>query len=190
MSKHDQVSSTNDASIDADKMEIQTRADIGPIKQGRRQLFKSATTVGGVALSTALLPQSWTRPVINSVLLPAHAQTTTPEGDSNPGVERVLNCEVRDDQGALLAEGGNVEFSTPLTITFTLSPAPGVVLAGAQRLICNDIEGPEIAIQADVNGVYVASLKAGSICDNQGAEAIFVDFGGATAKCSWAAFAV
>lgn len=45
---------------------------------GRRRLLKSLT-VGGVAAVTAKsLPNEWTKPVVNGVVLPAHAQTTFP----------------------------------------------------------------------------------------------------------------
>ena len=190
MSKQDQSRSINDKSAQESTVSMQTAPEAGQLMPGRRKLFRSVSTAGGLALSTTLMPQSWVRPVVDSVLLPAHAQTTTPEGSSDSDFVPSVSCEIRDDQNALIAEDGPVEFGTPLTITYTLSPNPGVAVAGGQRLICNNIAGPEIAIQTDVNGVYVVSLKAGSICDNQGEEAIFVDFDGATAKCSWMAFAV
>jgi hypothetical protein len=43
---------------------------------GRRRLFKALAGVGVVAVGAAALPRRWTRPVIDSVLLPAHAQAT------------------------------------------------------------------------------------------------------------------
>ena len=54
----------------------------------RRKLLGSLAVVGGVSA----LPTSWVKPVINSVILPAHAQTsesdpsasTTPTSASNP----------------------------------------------------------------------------------------------------------
>ncbi|KAA3630362.1 MAG: hypothetical protein DWQ08_06360 [Proteobacteria bacterium] len=47
------------------------------MKSNRRRLLK-ALTIGGGAVSAANLPTSWKTPVIESVSLPAHAQTTTP----------------------------------------------------------------------------------------------------------------
>jgi len=46
---------------------------ISPIKQSRRGLLKGV--VGAGALSVAL-PNSWTKPMVKAVLLPAHAQTS------------------------------------------------------------------------------------------------------------------
>lgn len=43
---------------------------------GRRKLLKSALLGGGAAGAYFLAPEQWTRPVIESVTLPAHAQTS------------------------------------------------------------------------------------------------------------------
>ena len=42
----------------------------------RRKLLKTLAAGGGVAVTGGSLPQSWTKPVVNSVLLPVHAVTT------------------------------------------------------------------------------------------------------------------
>ena len=43
-------------------------------ESGRRKLLKA----GGVVASSALVPEKWSKPVIDTVLLPAHAQTSAP----------------------------------------------------------------------------------------------------------------
>lgn len=48
-------------------------ADRARENPNRRRLL---AMTGGSLASAALVPHSWTRPVINSVILPAHAQTT------------------------------------------------------------------------------------------------------------------
>jgi len=40
----------------------------------RRRLVRSLAAGGGALSATALLPNSWTKPVVNTVILPAHAQ--------------------------------------------------------------------------------------------------------------------
>ena len=40
---------------------------------GRRKLLKA----GGVVASSALVPEKWQKPVVDSIMLPAHAQTST-----------------------------------------------------------------------------------------------------------------
>ena len=43
--------------------------------RSRRSLLK-ASGAAGVAASAFLLPNSWTKPVVRAVVVPAHAQTT------------------------------------------------------------------------------------------------------------------
>ncbi len=43
---------------------------------GRRKVLVGGATVGAVAASAVLLPKSWTTPVLRSVVVPAHAETT------------------------------------------------------------------------------------------------------------------
>jgi len=45
----------------------------------RRKTLKTLLVGSGVALAAGkTLPDKWTKPVVDSVILPAHAQTTTP----------------------------------------------------------------------------------------------------------------
>jgi len=45
-------------------------------KPGRRRLLKALAGAGGVFATGALLPERWTRPVVESIIVPAHAQAT------------------------------------------------------------------------------------------------------------------
>ena len=58
------------------------RAEIDPRVTRRRALTH---VVGGSIVSVAALPDSWVRPIIDTVVLPAHAQTSpgTPAGGSS-----------------------------------------------------------------------------------------------------------
>ncbi len=47
----------------------------------RRDLLK-ALTIGGGAVATTQVPSTWSKPVVESVILPAHAQTTESETTS------------------------------------------------------------------------------------------------------------
>ena len=42
---------------------------------GRRMALKAAA-LAGLTGSTALLPDSWTKPILRTIFVPAHAQTT------------------------------------------------------------------------------------------------------------------
>jgi surface protein len=47
------------------------------LPQGRRKLLKSIALGGGAIAVGKTLPESWTKPVIDSVMLPAHGETST-----------------------------------------------------------------------------------------------------------------
>ena len=49
----------------------------------RRKVIGSLAVIGGVSA----LPTSWVKPVVNSVMLPAHAQTSTDTENVSPSVE-------------------------------------------------------------------------------------------------------
>ncbi|MGH1543711.1 MAG: hypothetical protein ACRBHB_25145 [Arenicella sp.] len=44
--------------------------------KARRRVLKAITTTGGITALTPLLPSKWTSPLLNWVVLPAHAQTS------------------------------------------------------------------------------------------------------------------
>ena len=50
----------------------------------RRKLLKSIAAGSGAIVAGKSLPESWSRPVVDSVMLPAHAQTS-PTDPSAPG---------------------------------------------------------------------------------------------------------
>ena len=53
-------------------------------EQGRREVLKGGVVVGGAAVAAALsLPKKWTRPLVEAVIVPAHAQTSP--GAPTPG---------------------------------------------------------------------------------------------------------
>ena len=59
----------------------------------RRKLL-AALGAGGVVTSQTSLPQAWTRPVVETLMLPAHAQTTAPAtgGESRLGADDTGPC--------------------------------------------------------------------------------------------------
>ncbi|MCP3908768.1 MAG: hypothetical protein GY712_12215, partial [Oceanicoccus sp.] len=69
----------------------------------RRKLLKSIAAGSGAVVAGKTLPESWSKPVIDSVMLPAHAETTDGSGDlpitTCPPVtipDSVVNCRDAD----------------------------------------------------------------------------------------------
>ena len=46
---------------------------------GRRKLLKSLVAGGGVWTTTKILPENWHKPVVDSIILPAHAGGSKPK---------------------------------------------------------------------------------------------------------------
>ncbi len=66
----------------------------------RRKLLKSIAAGSGAVVAGKSLPESWSKPVVDSVMLPAHAETT--EADSEGGGIDITNCDdgwVKGDSG-------------------------------------------------------------------------------------------
>jgi len=69
--------------IDTDKQTLSSKESTQQSNSRRRIL--QALTVGGVASSSQFLPEQWSKPVVNSLMLPAHATTTDTTGASSGG---------------------------------------------------------------------------------------------------------
>ena len=52
-------------------------------RHSRRKLLKTIATGSGAVAAGKSLPESWSRPVVDAVMLPAHAETTD-ESISDP----------------------------------------------------------------------------------------------------------
>ena len=61
--------------------------------KARRKLLKSIAAGGGVIVAGKSLPDGWTRPVVDSVMLPAHAQTS-PGGGGGTGICIILHVPI------------------------------------------------------------------------------------------------
>jgi len=51
-------------------------SDQSSITDARRRVIKRLVVAGGAAATSHLLPDRWTKPVVESVLLPAHATSS------------------------------------------------------------------------------------------------------------------
>ena len=96
----------------------------------RRNLLKALAAGGGVAVSVASLPKTWSRPQIDSVLLPAHAQTTDTE-EPPEGSERQCRggCFERTDTTGSVFWDSESETATFFTASGCEGAAPGATAA-------------------------------------------------------------
>ena len=65
--------------------------------QSRRKLLKSVAAASGAIVAGKNLPESWTKPVVNSVLLPVHAQTSGTNIYSSNDVTRSASIDPQSD---------------------------------------------------------------------------------------------
>ncbi len=71
----------------------------------RRKLLKSLVAGSGAVVAGKALPESWTKPVVDSVMLPAHAQTTGTESAAATTYTKTIRVDVPD-----VGKGGNLLF--------------------------------------------------------------------------------
>lgn len=55
----------------------------GTAPSGRRKLLKALLGAGAVATGSNLLPDKWTKPIIDTVILPAHAGFSPDDDDDD-----------------------------------------------------------------------------------------------------------
>ena len=134
---------------------------IGRSKQSRRKMLKSMAVGGGAVVAGKNLPDQWAKPMVDSVLLPAHAQTTTVvcsiSGSASAtqatgpfdGADNGLDSTT--DSFGPFNLGGSYNESAPasdeITITPEFSVTPGVTDAFNLTTVYNgdlDIAGPDI----------------------------------------------
>ena len=95
-------------------------------EESRRKLLKSIAIGSGVVIAGKSLPESWSRPVVDSVMLPAHAETSPaeptdpaepadPAGCSTTPASTTQPLSLTDIPGADLGipDSGNGTFTIP-----------------------------------------------------------------------------
>ncbi len=76
-----------------------------PNQQGRRRILKTAVLGGAAA---AAIPEKWSKPIVNSVMLPAHAETTD-DTDSSPIFPDGFKYSLEDASDTLIPDPASLE---------------------------------------------------------------------------------
>ena len=86
--------------------------------ESRRKLLKSITAGSGAIVAGKSLPESWSRPVVDSVMLPAHAQTST--------TYIIVSCTAESQNGAPPGQAYQTGAEAIINLSATVSPIPPV----------------------------------------------------------------
>lgn len=122
------------------------------MKDKRRELLK-ALTLGGGAVTVANLPANWTKPVVNSVMLPAHAQTTSPSTCSLLLDGCTLTCDTESGSGDF--PGYYMEYTV-----YTLEVVNGCPQVAGEQRSCCEYDGALFSLIPGPNQLLIACIKA------------------------------
>ena len=125
----------------------------------RRKLLGSLAVVGGVSA----MPSTWVKPVINSVVLPAHAQTSATDASSpiSPAVGPVLSLSATSFDVSSVQPGLTLNLASTV-----ISSDPLIASGGIIELTVGSASIPVVAVEIifeDSNGVPQTSPGAGLI---------------------------
>ena len=131
--------------------------------ESRRKLLKSIAAGSGAIVAGKSLPESWSKPVVDSVMLPAHAETSPPSSASCSGLNftYTLTCDAS-------AGGGHIVYGVDDTGTCP------VLTEQAQQIITFPINEDEFVIGFNRNNlginltIYYPSIAASFIEQNCG----------------------
>lgn len=138
-------------------------------KKARRKSIKSLVAVGGAAA----LPGTWYKPVVASVMLPAHATTTvelpsplrlTQEGDSMIAC-LVPGCEMGNDPAQDFVRLFNTSASS-VTVTGATSTNPSHTISvpfGSFPLVINGLSSSCGFMVTDTSALCGSEVNAGTI---------------------------
>jgi len=92
----------------------------------RRRLLKAIAAGGGAVIAGRSLPETWSRPVVDSLALPAHAQTS-PLSCLPASVSTTANQQDTQNDIYILFDGRSVCTVESLTDTLQTAPANAVI---------------------------------------------------------------
>ena len=117
--------------------------------QSRRKLLKSIAAGSGAVVAGKSLPDSWTRPVVDSVMLPAHAETSEASDTDDTsivivsggggGTFTVTDNAIGDDILDIFASPAHaVGLTTSYCLELTITQSNSVVTGVTVNKLCED----------------------------------------------------
>ena len=128
--------------------------------ESRRKLLKSIAAGSGAVIAGKSLPESWSRPVVDSVILPVHAQTS-PSTPPNPGTPPITPTTLTPLTFLLDTDGSDTGLSCGATLSsavlyrgrLQITPNPGAGQTVQYQLGGGD---PIQNTSTDANGIAEA----------------------------------
>jgi hypothetical protein len=142
----------------------------------RRRALK-ALTAGGALAGVSSLPQRWSKPVIDSIVLPAHAETTDGSG-SLPGEEPTTTpdpCSVNCNLYVDMNWNHSYEMSVYRDVMLEVLTPGGTRISpkGAQRGRCLELKGHDGAVYSGSG--HISNINPGKVAP--GRYLLFVTLG-------------
>ena len=147
--------------------------------ESRRKLLKSIAAGSGAIVAGKSLPESWSRPVVDSVMLPVHAQTSPPPP---PPPQLTYSCSVVGQSSIALLGiplPGPIDYT--VTNTGTGSLTGGFIAVGATSGTTGGLFTdqsatlPDPLLPGDTFIISLTNIRAPS-CTIAGAGTIRVEF--------------
>lgn len=106
--------------------------------KSRRKLLKSIAAGSGAVIAGKNLPENWTKPVVDSVMLPAHAQTSQCAFGITETTTGIIPY-------SSTPPGPNVPYGLEDILTITVAPAPA--------------DGQTVLLEVYVNGAFSGAIN-------------------------------
>ena len=163
--------------------------------ESRRKLLKSIAAGSGAVVAGKSLPESWHRPIVESVVLPAHALTSG-EAPVSPPASPPISPPTAGCTGGTPTPSTDLPFNVAPLFEITITPAPTTDYQVEGFYICNGTRIPGlgflITVSVATNGVVTGSLLEASATVVSGACGIGSTYGleleylsAVVGSCSW-----
>ena len=109
-------------------------------EQNRRKLLKSIALGSGTLATAKLLPQGWQKPIVDTVVLPAHAEASPPE-PCTPCLDAATYCEGQGQGSPQISVAADGTVTATLRVGVgmdTVDPCTG----GSYEIIISAPQGP------------------------------------------------